>query len=950
MSMLVRTAGRFAMAVLFGTVAIGADAAPMPSGLSADRSSTLAAPASSTLVASTSTAARPGGRTARRGVVPPTPMGQSDLVQFRRQIENLADWRSTRVVMPAGAPETATVELTIEGETMIVDLSRRSLRAADFRVVAELEDGSLVEVTAPPVRTYEGIVRGSAGSKVAAALLESGFHATIELADGERWFVEPAIEGIDTTFVGEHMTYRADEIVPMGLCGNDLFDMQPTLFNDEPQGGEEGGLAGTGLRLAEIAIDCDFEYYAKNSNSVTLTVNDVEALMNNVTFVYERDVNITYEIAIIVIRTNSGSQPYTSLDAGTLLCQFRSTWNTSPENAVQREMAHLFTGKNLNGSTIGLAWVGVACNQAGFQCGSFGNLAYALSEAKKSGFSLGFRTALVAHEIGHKWGANHCDGAGGGCFIMCSGLNGCSGVSGSNLKFGPSEQTAITAGLNSVSCPLNLADPISPPFVETFPSAGINSTRWIYNQGVVTSQNGQNPPSAPRTMALNAAGSGLYQYDDIRSNFIQLGGLPAATLSYWTQHVGVEAGESLIVEYMNSVGKWTLINEIVSNGVNQTQFTFHEHALPANARHDGFRVRFRTNVDQTNDNWYVDDIFVGEPAPEPEGPPNDECIAAIEVGVGATPFTTVNGTTSVPPPPVNCVGGSMVNDIWFTYLPECDGVVTISTCGTADFDTRIAVYAQALGCPLLTTFTLACSDDEPGCGNGTSEVSLAVEAGFGLIIRVGGTSGSGTGTLNITCAAPPPANDECDGAMAAGTGVTAFSTKNATTSVPAPPVSCMGGIIEKDLWFTHTVECDGELTISTCGSADFDTKLIVYIGSVGCDGAFLPPLSCNDDGVDCPNGTSSVTFAAVAGQQLLIRVGGAAGAAGDGTLVISCEGPKAPPCPADLNGDGVVDGADLGLMLNAWGGAGAADLNGDGVVDGADLGLMLNAWGGCAEP
>jgi len=53
-------------------------------------------------------------------------------------------------------------------------------------------------------------------------------------------------------------------------------------------------------------------------------------------------------------------------------------------------------------------------------------------------------------------------------------------------------------------------------------------------------------------------------------------------------------------------------------------------------------------------------------------------------------------------------------------------------------------------------------------------------------------------------------------------------------------------------------------------------------------------------------------------------------------------------CPADLNADGVVDGADLGLLLGAWGPAGGqVDLNGDGVVDGADLGLLLGAWGAC---
>ncbi len=49
----------------------------------------------------------------------------------------------------------------------------------------------------------------------------------------------------------------------------------------------------------------------------------------------------------------------------------------------------------------------------------------------------------------------------------------------------------------------------------------------------------------------------------------------------------------------------------------------------------------------------------------------------------------------------------------------------------------------------------------------------------------------------------------------------------------------------------------------------------------------------------------------------------------------------------DLNGDGVVDAADLGILLANWGlRGGAADLNGDGIVDAADLGLLLSAWTG----
>jgi len=53
-----------------------------------------------------------------------------------------------------------------------------------------------------------------------------------------------------------------------------------------------------------------------------------------------------------------------------------------------------------------------------------------------------------------------------------------------------------------------------------------------------------------------------------------------------------------------------------------------------------------------------------------------------------------------------------------------------------------------------------------------------------------------------------------------------------------------------------------------------------------------------------------------------------------------------PSIPGDLNGDGVVDGEDLGLLLNLWGTNDAsADLDGNGIVDGADLGILLANWG-----
>jgi len=55
-------------------------------------------------------------------------------------------------------------------------------------------------------------------------------------------------------------------------------------------------------------------------------------------------------------------------------------------------------------------------------------------------------------------------------------------------------------------------------------------------------------------------------------------------------------------------------------------------------------------------------------------------------------------------------------------------------------------------------------------------------------------------------------------------------------------------------------------------------------------------------------------------------------------------------CPADFNLDGMIDGADLAVVLGNWNSTDAifGDLNADGIVNGADLSALLSAWGPCS--
>ena len=54
------------------------------------------------------------------------------------------------------------------------------------------------------------------------------------------------------------------------------------------------------------------------------------------------------------------------------------------------------------------------------------------------------------------------------------------------------------------------------------------------------------------------------------------------------------------------------------------------------------------------------------------------------------------------------------------------------------------------------------------------------------------------------------------------------------------------------------------------------------------------------------------------------------------------------PCPADVDGDGVVGVNDLVAVIVAWGTAdSAADIDGSGTVGVDDLVFVVSSWGPC---
>lgn len=149
--------------------------------------------------------------------------------------------------------------------------------------------------------------------------------------------------------------------------------------------------------------------------------------------------------------------------------------------------------------------------------------------------------------------------------------------------------------------------------------------------------------------------------------------------------------------------------------------------------------------------------------------PNDFCQDAISIGlVEDYAFSTVEAVTDGPDHPNNpCFGFGSITadaDIWYVFTPDFDGFVNWSTCSTAAFDTRLAVYGPNATCPVEDGDLYSCNDDGQNCTSYTSSLNFEVQAGNSYLLRLGGYSGDqGQGTFSLTEIVPPvpPVNDLC---------------------------------------------------------------------------------------------------------------------------------------------------------------------------------------------
>jgi hypothetical protein len=97
---------------------------------------------------------------------------------------------------------------------------------------------------------------------------------------------------------------------------------------------------------------------------------------------------------------------------------------------------------------------------------------------------------------------------------------------------------------------------------------------------------------------------------ELRSVAIPLGSVSGAALTYTVQRQAVEPGKSLTVEYLSKDGHWNALERVVADDHASAGFSRHLCALPEDALHPAFRVRFRANAADEDDAWYLGQVCV----------------------------------------------------------------------------------------------------------------------------------------------------------------------------------------------------------------------------------------------------------------------------------------------------------------------------------------------------
>lgn len=369
--------------------------------------------------------------------------------------------------------------------------------AANDRLMASKTEQSKLEL-------YRGSLDGVAGSWVRLAKKGDVLHGM--MWDGTQLYaIEPVSEVSDAlaqapTDASQTIVFRlADVIMEPGAAAcateaasatkaSDAFGALALELKNAPVAMQA---AGATRRLAVSALG-DARFRARYDNEQDAR-DAILTRLNNVDGIFSSQLAIEIYVGTLSVPDASGDQLSSVTAPNTLLRELSNLRRSTPELNSQG-VTHLFTDRDLDGSTIGIAYLDSLCDKRN---------AVGLTESRNTWLD----SLVAAHEMGHNFGADHDGDSQGTCpntpssgFLMAPVVSGTDDFSACSI-------TRMRSGAQQASCITNL------PPANVRVASQLGSVRrqlgttfqWqlqITNVGGVTARNARAELALPASLSI----------------------------------------------------------------------------------------------------------------------------------------------------------------------------------------------------------------------------------------------------------------------------------------------------------------------------------------------------------------------------------------------------------------------------------------------------------------
>jgi hypothetical protein len=384
---------------------------------------------------------------------------------------------------------TFDIEITADGKTFTL------LLESNVKLTSKLNKKPISDAT-----FLMGVIQDSPKSWVRLTL-KDGLYSGAIYDGSELFFIEPNtlvrgeveknVANLNTLANSSKLIiYKASDVELNATCALEIPNPNTSTFDYSAFVTDLASMtASVAGRSINVKIMADTEYNTiNNGDALTRMLSE----MNVVDGIFSQQVNVELDITDTLVLTDNGTLNTTnSVDL---------VYNLQTEVAQtigNVGVTHLFTGKQLDGSTVGIAFVDAICSPYGV----------GLSQ------NYGSQTALiVAHEIGHNFGAPHDAQGDSACFstnstfLMSPFINGSDQFSACSL--GQIEQSiAYANNWSGNTCVVDIIQPGPTPPLFTS-TAGIEATVWQsyqYDSDSIVEASG----STPLTFSFDFAPDGM---------------------------------------------------------------------------------------------------------------------------------------------------------------------------------------------------------------------------------------------------------------------------------------------------------------------------------------------------------------------------------------------------------------------------------------------------------